>query len=146
MNKPQWSFILPSVRAEKQSAITPPLPSPGHQAWSHLRDGISPSLRSNSLHNARWKSLISQTTGQSCKKNNNLSLILFCIRDIQDIQAIYPSGHQKTVFYFCLMLSCFTCPTPGHVAWCPNSGYFFPHFQSKWLPFKLNVSFILIKA
>lgn len=37
--------------------------------------------------------------------NNNLLLILFYTRNIQNKLAIYPSGHQKPIFYCCLMPS-----------------------------------------
>lgn len=73
VSKPQRSWCLWRVGAERQSASIPRVPSPGGQAESLPRDAISPNLRSDSLHDARWKITISQTTGQSFKKQPSIS-------------------------------------------------------------------------
>lgn len=92
MSKPQGSLSLLSVGTEKQSAITAPMPSPCHTPDARLGMGSAP-VQDETLSTMQdGKIPLAKLLGRVLR-NNNLLLIPFYMRDIQNIQATYPSGH-----------------------------------------------------
>lgn len=85
-------FVSSECGNREQSAITAPGPSPGHTPEARLGMGSAP-VQDQTLSTMQdGKIPLGKPLGRVLR-NNNLLLIPFYTRDIQNIQATYPSGH-----------------------------------------------------
>lgn len=108
MSKSQWSLSLLSVGTEKQSAITAPVPSPGHTPEVHLGMG-SASVQDQTLSTMQsGKIPLAKPLGRVLR-NNNLLPFPFYTRDIQKYTGYLSLRPLKNYFLLRLMPSYSTC-------------------------------------